>query len=139
MDWVSWFCVEDRQWLIDVLDQLIQDRVDESTIQEFYRRIIGQPYEVSALQELYKREDLFPSQTIACIIFVLLSQGNILGIWNHFNVLMSARVSGDIKPNLERPRDAMDAFSHSALVWCTTTVSAKSNAVFLKAVKTFFQ
>lgn len=139
MDWVSWVCAEERVWLIDVLKQLVEDRVNGETISEFYRRISGEDKESNALALLYERSDLFPAQTIACIIFVLLSHGNLLGIWNHFNVLMSERIGGDMHPNTERSRDKLDAFSTSALVWCNTTVSAKSNAEFIKAVCAFFQ
>lgn len=139
MDWISWFCCEDRDWLLALFQELIRDRVEAATMEEFVRRVDGEPEPVQAFDRMKSNALRFPSQTIACLIFALLSQGNILGIWDHFNRRMNVRLGGDIHPDVVRSQAKMDAFAAATFVWCNTTRSAQTEAEFISAVKAFFE
>ena len=138
MDWITWFCNEDRGRLLGLFDELCGDRINQTTINTFVRRVPGRPEPVSAILLLRQEETVFPARTIACIILAMLTQGNMLGIWDQFDAKIGEWYGGSIRPSQPRSRDALELFAAAGIEWCTAQKTNLSETKFINDARIFF-
>lgn len=139
MDWITWFCAEDRTKLLDLFDELCGDRINQKTVNTFVRRVPGRPEPVSAVVLMRQEETVFPARTIACTILALMTQGNMLGIWDQFDARLTEWYGATIHPSRARSRDAQERFAAAGIEWCTAQKTNVSETKFINEARAFFR